>query len=477
MIETKIILFHAEWCGHCKRFLPIWNKFKKYIKDNENKIVNSKGETINVKVEEYEEQKDHNTMEALGIRAFPTIQITVNDGEPKDYKGDRTFDALLDAVRGNIQTGGNMNRYMAEKLSHDVRFVTVVNKMAKSLLYNFDKLACNLTAKYTVTGAKSCIQVIKCPYLLKDNAIGLDLSNALSTLDWDISVCGIDQVNFDKLIDKIVLVLNIKLGHDLERLNTVLKEYNYVITNKPLKLAKKLDEGVTKICLLTDSDMTPVNLFDFYLDTNTTKVHFEDYDGIKYGDLIETLDKYTNILTDKTKLSDSYSLDKMIKRCALLLTATLNGMLMEPYYYAIKTTDNIKNYCDNVETKFNNLINIISQNPESKKIFDDTCTKVNQLYTNFTKKKYSKISEALEDKVTLLSAKLQAIVSSKHEGKNIIDIGLERIKVQMPDMAEKDVEDTESVITLSGGSLSDQDNVNFKKYAKYKNKYMKLKSK
>ena len=27
---TSITLFHADWCGHCQQFKPVWNEIKQW---------------------------------------------------------------------------------------------------------------------------------------------------------------------------------------------------------------------------------------------------------------------------------------------------------------------------------------------------------------------------------------------------------------------------------------------------------------
>ena len=29
--EKVVLIFHADWCGHCKRFLPIFDEVSKYL--------------------------------------------------------------------------------------------------------------------------------------------------------------------------------------------------------------------------------------------------------------------------------------------------------------------------------------------------------------------------------------------------------------------------------------------------------------
>lgn len=76
--EPRVVLYFAEWCGHCKRFKPEWEILKTELK--------KKG----ISFAEYEDSKDEAVMQSAGVNGYPTIRI---DG--KDYNGDRSSVAIL----------------------------------------------------------------------------------------------------------------------------------------------------------------------------------------------------------------------------------------------------------------------------------------------------------------------------------------------------------------------------------------------
>lgn len=79
-------LFYAPWCGHCKRFMPEWKRFKK-MNNTDIKVV-----AINC---------DENTELAkrFGVQSFPTIYfLPYGLNNPKArvaYEGERKGEALL----------------------------------------------------------------------------------------------------------------------------------------------------------------------------------------------------------------------------------------------------------------------------------------------------------------------------------------------------------------------------------------------
>lgn len=78
--KIDLVLFHADWCGHCVRFKPDWDKIK-----------NTKFDNINVKFHDVEASNIDNkatgiTKPFIGstkIGGFPTIKTTIK--YDKDY--------------------------------------------------------------------------------------------------------------------------------------------------------------------------------------------------------------------------------------------------------------------------------------------------------------------------------------------------------------------------------------------------------
>lgn len=94
-MNTKITLYHANWCGHCKNFLPQWNALTKTLDKH------------NISYEDFEDTRDQKIISDANIIGFPTIKITKNSNE-YEYNGDRTVDGILNEL--GIQVGGSSSK-------------------------------------------------------------------------------------------------------------------------------------------------------------------------------------------------------------------------------------------------------------------------------------------------------------------------------------------------------------------------------
>lgn len=92
-MSKKVILFYANWCGHCQTFKPIWENLKVHLDNN------------GIEHEEYE-SSNQKIMDDFDIQGFPTIKVIQNN-VATDYNGQRNPDAILNYL--GVQTGGGVN--------------------------------------------------------------------------------------------------------------------------------------------------------------------------------------------------------------------------------------------------------------------------------------------------------------------------------------------------------------------------------
>lgn len=103
-----IVLFHADWCGHCKKLMPDWIKFEKAYHGK-------KG----VNVVKIESDEDKSIMKLHGVNGYPTIKycprgVYNNDGTV-DYGGPRNYMGLAEFH----EQYANAEEHFTEHLEND----------------------------------------------------------------------------------------------------------------------------------------------------------------------------------------------------------------------------------------------------------------------------------------------------------------------------------------------------------------------
>ena len=88
--EKNIFLFKAEWCGHCKTFLPTWEKLEGEYKNNKK---------INFVTFDSEKNKVEQIM--YNIKGYPSILIQTGNGT-KEYQGNRSEESLRDFINTHL---------------------------------------------------------------------------------------------------------------------------------------------------------------------------------------------------------------------------------------------------------------------------------------------------------------------------------------------------------------------------------------
>lgn len=84
MNKPGMILFHATWCGHCVRFMPVYKQIQSRLGDS----------FPSLEVESKE--LGDGDREAIGVRGFPTIKFFDQTGKIiGEYNGERTVNNML----------------------------------------------------------------------------------------------------------------------------------------------------------------------------------------------------------------------------------------------------------------------------------------------------------------------------------------------------------------------------------------------
>lgn len=101
---------HADWCGHCVRLKPEWEKMKKLIKTDMGRNLKNtsiefidigdtdenrhSGKTVDIMLEEFNKEHMSNSEQKLELDGgYPTV-FKIHNGELEYYKGDRNAEEM-----------------------------------------------------------------------------------------------------------------------------------------------------------------------------------------------------------------------------------------------------------------------------------------------------------------------------------------------------------------------------------------------
>tara|TARA_B100000902_G_scaffold399984_1_gene474244 strand:+ start:5295 stop:5588 length:294 start_codon:yes stop_codon:yes gene_type:complete len=84
--SSNLLLFHANWCGHCKKMLPDWNKVKQEFPDRCKDV-----EFSNITDEDKDKYK---------LKGYPSIFIVKGD-KIEEWKEGREYNDFKSFLQNN----------------------------------------------------------------------------------------------------------------------------------------------------------------------------------------------------------------------------------------------------------------------------------------------------------------------------------------------------------------------------------------
>jgi protein disulfide-isomerase A6 len=92
--QNTFTMYYADWCGHCKKVKPDFEKFMK------TGPINVNGKSCEIRMISPEKQPD--LAAGKPIRGFPTFLMETTNGQIVEYKGERTTQGFLEFINKNL---------------------------------------------------------------------------------------------------------------------------------------------------------------------------------------------------------------------------------------------------------------------------------------------------------------------------------------------------------------------------------------
>lgn len=135
--KTKVYLFYADWCGHCKHYKPIFNEFK-------DKVINDKNIVI-IEVNADDHMPDKNTLyKKYDIDGFPTTVIDKNNHMSK-LVGNKSIEELMDVV---YDKNPELNKIDRECNKNNQESFQNIGNNNDTIVYNFNTTWCSYSKNF-----------------------------------------------------------------------------------------------------------------------------------------------------------------------------------------------------------------------------------------------------------------------------------------------------------------------------------------
>ena len=85
--KPQLMLFKAEWCGHCRNFKESWEALKEHVPQ--------------VDFITYDADSNEEKMKEYGVQSFPTLMLKKND-EILEFNQERNIDNIVKFVNENL---------------------------------------------------------------------------------------------------------------------------------------------------------------------------------------------------------------------------------------------------------------------------------------------------------------------------------------------------------------------------------------
>jgi thiol-disulfide isomerase/thioredoxin len=89
----SVVICKAEWCGHCKKAAPEFNKLL-----SASPITLKDGTKATVKI--LDADKDKSEISQYKVKGYPTV-LVVDGGQTTEYPGERTASGIIDFLNSN----------------------------------------------------------------------------------------------------------------------------------------------------------------------------------------------------------------------------------------------------------------------------------------------------------------------------------------------------------------------------------------
>mmetsp|Transcript_20038 Transcript_20038/g.52810 ORF Transcript_20038/g.52810 Transcript_20038/m.52810 type:complete len:465 (+) Transcript_20038:458-1852(+) len=120
--DFTFVNFYADWCPHCRNFVPTWNQFEEKVNSGKDEIKDADGVKANIRVLKINCVDFEETCQKQKVQAFPQVRLyrrSAGKDQFSNYDGKREAGALMEFAarevgKRHMHTGAHYHEVFAE---------------------------------------------------------------------------------------------------------------------------------------------------------------------------------------------------------------------------------------------------------------------------------------------------------------------------------------------------------------------------